>query len=483
MGKTVNPVWVQGHYRLRNDDGTLSTATYVYAEDTTGDIQDSRFKKYRILISWGESAGQTTSTASGTITMQFRINGGTWTTLTNSTAVQYVSSGTVGDATTDTTSRITVPTGVAAYVSTEFDSNNSASTQTPVDQGYEYEFCFQLDKTQLTDNDTIEFQLLNGGSTFSSVDAVPTFTYDAQAQALTQNTTFDDSTDTFYGPTVTPGAVALTQNTTFDDSTDTFYAASISQGGTQQDLTQNTSFDDSTDTFYAATVGTSITLTAGLVDDSTDTFYAATVTPGSVGLSATLVDDSTDTFYAASISQGGAQQDLTQSATFDDSTDTFYAATVGTTITLTAGLLDDSTDTFYSATVSQSSPQTLTQDTRFDDAADTFYVATVTGGAAAETPATTGGGGYARHYTRFMPYVPKEEKRKVDVLIKKKERLEKKIEQRFKFDDELVHKWINELAEIESELNQLMMQNISMVDYITKKQELNDVIIISGALL
>lgn len=93
----------------------------------------------------------------------------------------------------------------------------------------------------------------------------------ASTQTLTPSL-FDDSVDTFYAPTVTPGAVTLTPEL-FDDSTDTFYAPTVSAGAVT--LTP-TLFDDSADTFYSPTVtvdGAEQTLTAELFDDSADTFY------------------------------------------------------------------------------------------------------------------------------------------------------------------------------------------------------------------
>jgi len=347
----------------------------------------------------------------------------------------------------------------------------------------------------------------------------------AAPQTLTQNTTFDDSTDTFYSATVSASITVspeLYQNFAFSYS----WASNIlTVTASTIDLTSGRfgcwvnfgSGSDPEDGAWFDVAGTSgsqsislpqavlevqlgpladtdgiITVRAGysLTDPTTtiylldaSSFYVPTISTA-IGLSPTLVDDSTDTFYAAEISQVGGPQTLTQSSTFDDSTDTFYAASVGTTITLTAGFVDDSTDTFYSATVSQAGSQTLTQDTRFDDSPDTFYAVTVTGGEQA-TP-TGGGGGYARHYTRFMEDLPKSEKRKVNVLTRKKVELKKKIERNFAVEDELIRKWLNEIAEIDRKLNEIAMQNAAMANYIEQKrmaQEEMDVIIIAGSLL
>lgn len=169
--------------------------------------------------------------------------------------------------------------------------------------------------------------------------------YVPPAQSLTP-TLFDDGTDTFYAPTVTPGAVGLTP-TLFDDSTDTFYSPEVTASGAVQNLTPAL-FDDSADTFHAPTVTTTRALTASLFDESADTFHAATVT---------------------------AQTALTASL-FDDSTDTFYGATATTQTGLAPALFDDSADTFYGATVSLGGAN-LAQAERFDNAHG-FYTPIVT---------------------------------------------------------------------------------------------------------
>lgn len=212
MTTMVSPVWVQGHWRLRNDDGSLSTATWIANQDTSATVQTDTV--FRLRISWGESAGQNTATSSGTITLQYDINAsGTWTTVGAATAVKYATSGqSISDATADNNARLTLPTGVASFSEGEFDSNGAGSARTPVDQGYEYEFCLSIDSAQVADNDSITFRLLQGGVAFASVDSVPTLTVDEPLAAITGTLAATDALDAaaLSGDVVVKGSFALT---------------------------------------------------------------------------------------------------------------------------------------------------------------------------------------------------------------------------------------------------------------------------------
>jgi hypothetical protein len=186
-------------------------------------------------------------------------------------------------------------------------------------------------------------------------------------------------TDTFFAPTVAPGAITLTPSLYTDtDSffaptasasytltaslitdTDTFAAPTVSQSG--QSLTPSL-FSD-TDSFYSATISTSIELTAALYAD-TDTFSVPTVTAGAITLTPSLVTDA-DSFFAPSIanivslepalytdtdsffSPAVVATDIVLPALYSDA-DVFFAPIVGTVISPS---LHVDTDTIFSLTV------------------------------------------------------------------------------------------------------------------------------------
>lgn len=175
MTKTVNPNWVQGHYRFENDDGTLDGSTFIDAQDTT--ITQAADSNFRLRINWGEADNQSTAT-NLTPELEFNINGGTWTTVGATTAVQYTSSGNETDNNTGSERLTTAPTGSASYTQTYFDDNNTLASQAPADAYYELSFNLTIDSAQVSNNDTINFQLVDGAATevFTSRDTNPSLT-------------------------------------------------------------------------------------------------------------------------------------------------------------------------------------------------------------------------------------------------------------------------------------------------------------------
>jgi len=176
-GKTVNPNWVSGHYKAIDRSVDTSVGSWVFQAEDTPWTPGTSVYNIGLVIGWGESAAQTTSTSSGTITLQFAVNGGSFTTVTASTAVKYANSAAVTDGGTYGTAYTSAPTGVASWAGTgEYDENNSVSAQTPVDQYFEALFVLEIDPAQLNDNDVLTFQLLHGGAGWDAVDTTPQIT-------------------------------------------------------------------------------------------------------------------------------------------------------------------------------------------------------------------------------------------------------------------------------------------------------------------
>lgn len=179
--------------------------------------------------------------------------------------------------------------------------------------------------------------------------------------------------DSFFTPTVTPGAVDIGPSLYSD--ADTFFAPTVAA---TYDITPSL-FDDA-DTFFAPTVSQdagSQNITPSLFDD-TDTFFAPTVTPGAVDIAPSLYTDS-DTINAPTVS---ATYDLTPSLYSD--TDQFFAPTVSATVDVSPSLYAD-TDTFFAPAVSPGAVD-ITPSIYAD--ADQFFAPTVSGegGTQALTP-------------------------------------------------------------------------------------------------
>ena len=177
MTHTVNPVWVTGHYRFEGDDGSLTTSTFLAAEDTA--INQDVDANFRLRMNWGESAGQTTAT-SFTSKLEFRINAGAWTVVTASSACFASASANETDDATSTTERLTTaPTGSASYVDSRFEeSDGILPADSPNDAYHEAVFNLQLNSASISNTDTIDFRIVDstGTETVTTIDTTPTLT-------------------------------------------------------------------------------------------------------------------------------------------------------------------------------------------------------------------------------------------------------------------------------------------------------------------
>ena len=81
-----NPIWIQGHHRWRNDDGTITTATWAGNEDAAITWDDGTVKRLR--WNWGDSNNQSEGIQCDPY-IAYSVNGGTWTTVGSGTTVQY----------------------------------------------------------------------------------------------------------------------------------------------------------------------------------------------------------------------------------------------------------------------------------------------------------------------------------------------------------------------------------------------------------
>lgn len=127
------------------------------------------------------------------------------------------------------------------------------------------------------------------------------------------------NSQTFFVPTVTPGAVTLSPSLVTNSQT--FYAPTVTPGAVA--LTPNL-FTNS-NSFFAPTVTPgAVTLSPSLVTNS-QTFYAPTVTPGAVTLLPSLITNG-QTFYSPVVTQDGGTQFLLPSLVKNDQI--FYAPTV-----------------------------------------------------------------------------------------------------------------------------------------------------------
>ena len=148
------PTLDQISVQLFNDDASTATAddhTAIAAQDVAVGVEGTQKFWVRFLVDC--TAGSGTLGA----TMQFRVNGGSWTSITTSTSVRIVSSGTTTDGTA-TTSRMTGGTGTFTAGSMETSSGNATDVTINSTQKTEVMYCCQWNGA--TQEDLYEFRLI-----------------------------------------------------------------------------------------------------------------------------------------------------------------------------------------------------------------------------------------------------------------------------------------------------------------------------------
>lgn len=217
----------------------------------------------------------------------------------------------------------------------------------------------------------------------------------AAASGQTITPSLFTNTNTFFTPTVAPGAVALTPSL-FSNS-NSFFTPTVTPGA----VALTPSIYTNSNTFFAPTVSASYTLAPPLFTGS-NSFFTHTVTAGTVNLAPSLFTN-TNTFYSPTVSLASGTQNLAPSL-FTNS-NSFYTPTVAPgAVSLTPALFTNS-NAFFAPTVTSSktlSPPLLSSTNSFFSPSvqstyaliaslfgntNTFFTHTVAGGSQTLAPA------------------------------------------------------------------------------------------------
>ena len=168
---TVQPTWVAVNYSFCADDGAIGAATWLEAENTAIRIVNGSVFRLRVRVA--ETANATTNNT-GTWTLQFSVNGGTFATVGASTAVQYYDSTNLTNGATGFTGVLSDIAAALDYQSTwnEVVEDGVSASRTWTDDECELEFCCKLNST--AQNDTITFRMLSPQATAITFSNVPT---------------------------------------------------------------------------------------------------------------------------------------------------------------------------------------------------------------------------------------------------------------------------------------------------------------------
>lgn len=167
-------VWAQQHFRLRNDDGSQTAATWIAATDTNATINVTAGDvKLRLRL----SVAQTGSTAAAlTATLYFAINGSaTYNAMTASTADVHAASSTFVTDDAATTQQISSGTFVAGKIDTATGAC-TATASMATNAVTEHEWCVLLVSADQASGDTLDFRVRNTTTALNTYTLTPRIT-------------------------------------------------------------------------------------------------------------------------------------------------------------------------------------------------------------------------------------------------------------------------------------------------------------------
>jgi hypothetical protein len=144
----------QASFRFRNDDGSESSATWKYPENSNWELSSSGDQNFRLRFMVQEIGG---ATGTSSFLLQFSHNNGTWTTATTSTNVVRIrDSANVTDGVT-TTDQLG---GTGTFDGGQYRETNTSSTVNHSASGHsEHEWSLVLRSAEYTLGDSVKFRL------------------------------------------------------------------------------------------------------------------------------------------------------------------------------------------------------------------------------------------------------------------------------------------------------------------------------------
>lgn len=158
MGMPVAPSYTQSGFRFRNDDGNQTAATWVDDINTNVDLPSGEVFRLRIRVAQTVTNAANSDDLTKAFKVRFSRNGGAYTDVGPSAAVQYGTSSFVSNGNT-TTNQLG---GTGSFVTGRIDSNGDTGNITfPENTASwtELEFILQLNDSVVDDDDTIDFRV------------------------------------------------------------------------------------------------------------------------------------------------------------------------------------------------------------------------------------------------------------------------------------------------------------------------------------
>jgi len=216
----VSAVFSQRAFRLRNDDGSQTTATWKAAENATAVIQSGARLRVRLLVQ--ETAGG--DFGSNVLTIQANINGAGWFTVGASTADVYrIQSNHVAHG-TNTTRQLA--TGVGSFIVGKFVGiGTEQSVSITANNHTEFEWSMFVEGS-VANGSTIQFRALYNGAVLNQYEQIAEVTVDDPPEPITDAPTLaqDGPAGPWSAPLAWTAAAGATGYQVRDEDTDLIVA-------------------------------------------------------------------------------------------------------------------------------------------------------------------------------------------------------------------------------------------------------------------
>lgn len=164
------PSFTQYDFRLRNDDGSETTATWVAAINTNASLNVDTNYRVRFSIINGGLGGWTTKT----FNLYYSRNGGTYEAIGSGKPVKFAAS--VNFAQGDDTTQQLSATGTYITDNNAMCESAGATNSGAASSFFEVEFCIQIDSNYVDDGDTIALRVYIALVALNTYSATPSIT-------------------------------------------------------------------------------------------------------------------------------------------------------------------------------------------------------------------------------------------------------------------------------------------------------------------
>ena len=340
----ANPSFTQVAFRIRNDDGSETGATWRQAQNTNDTVAVNGNVRVRFLVDETASVAWTNRTWN----IRYSLNGGAYTLVTGTTPIQVALSANFADG-DDTTSQLTGGTGTFVTNNNGMkEATGGAINSGTAGQFFELEWCLYIDNEQVANNNTIALRVYDGNTALATYSQTPTLTVSDPAVSVAHRAY------RFYNDGTESGSTAVANE-------DTNITADLSGGD------------------YNSLVRIGLQESGGGFGDSTDDYFLwyshankSFVPVGSTGSTGTVDEydranrDTGLTTNAATFSTAYRGQAFIGNGAFIDTAE-FALNRVGTSTSNTTAILYNATGTYGTNAVPTGSAIATSNTVAFDD--------------------------------------------------------------------------------------------------------------------